>query len=276
MIEAILNQIVGALCDCPSIAAVVLGGSRATGTATAHSDIDIGIYYRSGEMDFDALNEIAERLDDEHRKQLVCREGEWGNWVNCGGWLMVSGRPVDLILRDYGRVLTILDRTDAGKFGAFYQTGHPHAFIDVMYRGELASCKVLHAGNSDFWAVKRRAEIYPEALQNALLDFFLFEAGFSCMLAEKYMSGDDVYYLAGHLFRSVSALNQALFALNQAWCLNEKKAICRIDTFQKRPDQYSKRVNAIFESMGGSPSEAIQMLKTLCDEAKALRGRSVP
>ena len=33
-----------------------MGGSRATGTATENSDIDIGIYYEKGKVDFEELN----------------------------------------------------------------------------------------------------------------------------------------------------------------------------------------------------------------------------
>ena len=36
---------------------------------------------------------------------------------------------------------------------------------------------------------------------------------------------DDKYYIAGHVFRIVSCLNQVLFACNNAYCINEKKAI---------------------------------------------------
>ncbi len=31
------------------------------------------------------------------------------------------------------------------------------------------------------------------------------------------------YYIAGHVFRIISCLNQVLFACNNAYCINEKK-----------------------------------------------------
>ena len=52
MIEHILNQITDELSVCPFINGIVLGGSRATGMATDKSDIDIGIYYDKGQVDF--------------------------------------------------------------------------------------------------------------------------------------------------------------------------------------------------------------------------------
>ena len=254
------------LSKCPFVRGVVLGGSRATGTATEISDIDIGIYYDRETLDHDRLNEIAAALNDEHRPNLICREGEWGAWVNCGGWLTVGGVSVDLILRDSHRVEEVIKQTDAGKITPHYQTGHPHAYIDVMYRGELAESKLLYAADENFTALNHRAEDYPDALQKALTDFFSFEAGFSCMLAEKSLNTGDAYYVAGHLFRSVSALNQILFARNRQYCLNEKKATLRIESFQQRPEQYREKVNQIFNNIGESFDVSVQCLKMLRDE----------
>ena len=266
MTEQILQKIETAFAGCSFIKGIVLGGSRATGTASDKSDIDVGIYYDAEGLDYGKLNEIAGRLDDEHRDHLICKEGEWGKWVNCGGWLVIDGCHVDIIMRDWSAVQRIVEETDRGKCACHYQTGHPHAFLDVMYRGELASCRVLYAGEGEFLKTKERAELYPPGLQKALMDFFSFEAGFSCAFAEKCAESSDSYYLAGHLFRSVSALNQFLFALNEKWCLNEKKAVLRIEGFEKRPEKYSEKVNEIFRIMGTSPADAAKKQRALCDE----------
>ena len=270
MIEQLLKQIADQIAPCSFVAGIVLGGSRATGMGTENSDIDIGIYYERERMDFDRLNGIAAGLDDLHRENLVCREGEWGNWVNCGGWLTVKGYHVDLILRDIARVQDILDQTERGETAAHYQTGHPHGYIDAMYRGELAAGKILYARDQSFTEMKERAEVYPEALRRALISFFMFEAKFSCMLAEGYGRGEDLYYVAGHLFRSVSALNQVLFALNQTYCLNEKKAVRRIREFPVTLPDYQRRVNEIFGLTAGTLALCIQALRELCGDAEAL------
>ena len=268
--EKIIKNIVEELKGCPFIKGIVLGGSRATGTAAADSDFDIGIYYEEGTIDYVQLNAAAKRLDDASRDNLICREGEWGPWVNCGGWLVVDGRPVDLILRNIARVKQVIEKTDAGETAAHYQTGHPHAYLDVMYRGELASCRILYASDPDFERIKVHAEQYPAPLKSALLNSFLFGSGFSCMLAKKGLSNNDIYCLTGHVFRSVSALNQVLFALNEQWCLNEKKAVFRIDTFRLAPLQYSMRVSKVFEELAPSPDKALEMLERLCEETKRL------
>lgn len=269
-IARILSQVVKELSVCPFIAGIVLGGSRATGNATATSDIDIGIYYEHGAIDYAELSAIAKRLDDTHREHLICKEGEWGNWVNCGGWLVINGYQVDLILRDLSRVKYVVETTDQGICSSHYQTGHPHAYIDAMYRGELASCKVLYAKNNGFLELKHHAEVYPPALQKSLMDFFRFEANFSCILAEKSLESGDIYYVTGHIFRAVSAMNQVLFARNKMWLLNEKKAVFRIGAFEKAPNDYSGQVEMIFKTIGTDPVGSIKKLQQLRHEIEIL------
>ena len=120
--DALIQRAVDALRACPFIAGIVLGGSRATGMATENSDVDIGVYYRHGQLNAEMLSRLAQELDDQHRENLVCGEGGWGPWVNCGGWLVMDGVHVDLILRDMDRVQEVVERTDRGEFSAHYQT----------------------------------------------------------------------------------------------------------------------------------------------------------
>ena len=60
-VNKILQKVTDELQHLPFVKAVVLGGSRATGTATGNSDIDIGIYYDG--IDYAALNNAAKRLE---------------------------------------------------------------------------------------------------------------------------------------------------------------------------------------------------------------------
>lgn len=268
--EERIARIAQAVSTLPFVCGVVLGGSRATGSAAPDSDVDIGVYYDPAGFDAGKLSEAARELDDAHRENLVCREGEWGGWVNCGGWLTVDGCPVDLICRDVRRVRRAVDETDAGRFSAHYQPGHPHAFLDVMYRGELALSKVLCARDAALLSLKSRAEVYPEALRASLLAFFLFEADFSCRLAQKSAPGGDAYYVCGHLFRAVSALNQTLFALNRTYLLNEKKATLRAEGLALVPARYRERVNAVFSLAGESLARSVCALLALCAEVRSL------
>jgi predicted nucleotidyltransferase len=269
-ISGILNKAVTALSAVPGVRAVVLGGSRARGTHSPASDIDIGIYYDSPALDIDALSNAARSVDDEHRENLIAPPGGWGNWVNGGGWLVTDGCPVDFVLRDISRAAAIVAECREGLVTPHYQTGHPHAFISAMYMGELAVCRLLWEKDSAVSDMKRLAEQYPDKLQEALIHLFSFEAEFSLWLAENSVDKDDIYYVTAHFVRSVSALNQVLFALNKEYCLNEKKAVKMIDTFQIRPIDYKGRVDDIFAAAGTAPTNACAQLRDLADAVKAL------
>jgi hypothetical protein len=207
-------------------------------------------------------------LDDGHRSNLVVPPGAWGDWVNGGGWLVVNGYHVDLILRDIKRVEQIIKDTEQGIVTANYQTGHPHGYISSMYRGELAISKILYARNESIPELKKQAETYPAALRKSLVNFFMFEAEFSLMFIKANLRADDKYYLAGHVFRAVSCLNQVLFACNNVYCINEKNAIKLIETFEHKPGKYALKVNRIFELLGFSPDECCDMTEKLYNEVK--------
>lgn len=266
--ERIITKITEALSPIPCVRAVVLGGSRATLTHDTASDVDIGVYYDADTLNLPALNAAAKALDDAHRSGLIGPPGSWGRWVNCGGWLSVGGVKTDVILRDLGSVRHCIAQTDSGEITLHYQTGHPHMFSNVIYRGELALSRTLYAADEDFAALKAHARAYPDALQSALIGAFLFEAGFSCDLAKKALDALDLYALSGHLFRAVSALNQTIFALNRTYCLNEKKALARIAGMTLTPHKYKSRVEKLL-SCPASP-EAIHALLTLLEDTRQL------
>src|SRR5690625_3922165 len=125
-IQNIIKKVSEELESIPGIVGVVLGGSRARGTHHPTSDIDIGIYYdESAGFDVQEVRKIATKLDDEHREDLVSSLGEWGDWINGGGWLIVQGYHVDFIFRDVKRVENVIDECLLGKVSTHYHTGHP-------------------------------------------------------------------------------------------------------------------------------------------------------
>lgn len=230
IVENILNQISRELESIPGIIGIVIGGSRARGTNHETSDIDIGIYYDESEgFDIRELSKAATKLDDEHREDLVTQIGGWGLWVNAGGWLIVQGYHVDFILRDIKRVSQVIDDCLAGKVSAHYQTGNPHAYLNAMYMGEISVCKILVDPKGKILELKSKTNPYPQTLKDAIIAYFVFEASFFLMFADDNVDKDDIYYVCGHCFRAVSCLNQVLFAMNEEYCINEKKAVRMID-----------------------------------------------
>jgi predicted nucleotidyltransferase len=278
MIDNIIRLVTEKLSSMPFMEGIVLGGSRARGTHTKDSDIDIGIYYKSESFDINVINQLATELDDEHRSNLVVPPGAWGDWVNGGGWLIINGYHVDLILRDIKRVEQIIKDTEQGIVTANYQTGHPHGYISAMYRGELAIGKIQYANDENFYEFKKQAERYPTALQKGLTEFFMFEAGFSLMFAENNIEKDDVSYVCGHCFRSISSLNQVLFAINKEYCINEKKAVKMIEDFKIKPSNYKERVDKLISLISTDVDctrKGIEILQRLVNEVEYLKGAHI-
>ena len=278
MVDNIIQLVREKLSSLSFIEGIVLGGSRARGTHTEDSDIDIGIYYHSESLDLDTINQLALELDDEHRSNLIAPPGAWGNWVNGGGWLIIQGYHVDLILRDIERVEQVMKDTEHGIVTANYQTGHPHGYISAMYRGELGISKILFARSDRFCELKKQAETYPSALQKGLFDFFMFEAGFSLIFAKENIDKDDISYVCGHCFRSISGLNQVLFAMNKEYCINEKKAVKMIDVFKIKPYGYKEKIDKIISlisSDADNTRKGIDILEGLINEVESLKGVSV-
>ena len=268
--DAILEKIVDLLSGISGLEAIVLGGSQARGSQDSDSDIDIGLYYHQETIDWSQVEKQAQELDQEHRENLLAKPGEWGEWVNGGCWLMIENKHVDLILRDIERVQIAIQEGQEGIVTPHYQVGHPHAYLNIMYMGELAVSKLLWYRDENIYRLKSFAEEYPQKLKEKIISQFFFEAMFSQELAEKNAARDDIYYVVAHLIRSVSALNQVLFALNEQYCINEKKAVKMIDAFNVRPDSYKEKIDNIFYLSGLNLLKACQDLKQLIEEVNLL------
>ena len=269
-IENVLNKIVEELNDIPGVIGIVLGGSRARGNNLETSDIDIGIYYDEYlGFNTEDLSVAAAKLDDEHRENLVTPIGGWGPWVNAGGWLTIDGYHVDFILRDIDRVEEEINDCIEGKITTNYQTGHPHGYLNVMYMGEVSICNILLDKYKKIAQLKNKTKPYPKRLKDVMVNYFMFEACFSLMHAESNIDKDDISYVAGHIFRSVSCLNQLLFAANEEYCINEKRAVKIIDSFEIKPKNYKKRIDEIFTLISSNPEDtkkAVEILKEIIDE----------
>ena len=63
---------------------------------------------------------------------------------------------------------------------------------------------------------------------------------------------------------------KVLFACNNAYCINEKKAIKLLETFEYKPEKYAERVNHIFEVLGLSLFECYDMTEKLYKEVKKI------
>ncbi len=245
-VDKIIENVVNQLRDIEEIDAIVLGGSRARKTHDHNSDIDLGIYYQEG-FDPGSLNYLARSLDDENRGDLISGLGDWGQWLDGGGWLLIEGYQVDLIFRNTKKLEEVIFDCKRGKVRTIYHPGHPHAYMNYMYMGELAMGEILYARDEKIKNLKKEAKVYPEKLRKKIIEENIFEANLSLMMAKNNIYNDDLYYLLGHYFRVVSCLNEIIFALNKEYLLNEKRAVKMVESFDKKPSDYKARVDQVFD-----------------------------
>jgi Nucleotidyltransferase domain len=113
----------------PGVVAIVVGGSKARGTADTLSDTDLGLYYdRQSLLKVGAPDAVAAECDDRRCAGLVTAIGEWGQWINGGGWLRMDGHPIDLLYRETTKTEAVLDDAINRRIEIAYQPGHPFAF----------------------------------------------------------------------------------------------------------------------------------------------------
>lgn len=269
----ITHEIAERLGQIEGVVAVVLGGSRARGTATASSDTDLGVYYHPDQPpSLDAFRALATELDDRHAENLVTEYGEWGPWINGGGWLTIDGQHIDWLYRDLARVEHEIAECEAGRPRIYYQPGHPHGFYNHIYMGEVFYCQPLYQRDNTLERLKARTTPYPPLLKQALLQA-LWEAHFSLENARKPAQRGDVTQVIGYLYRAAAVMVQALFALNERYCINEKGAALEVESFPLHPAAFHERVAAVLGAAGQTPdalTQSVAALETLLAEVDAL------
>jgi predicted nucleotidyltransferase len=268
-IELIIKKILTSLKTVKGIEAIVLGGSRAKGNYSEKSDIDIGIYYsNSSQLDLERLNQVATELDDTHRSNLITEIGGWGPWINGGGWLCIDGVATDFLFRDINKVSTVIDDCLSKKITIAYQPGHPHGFVNTIYVAETYYCKILWDSNNYIAKLKNKITPYPLAIKSGIINNFLWEVNFSIAIAYKGLLKDDIAYVTGCIYRSISCLIQVIYALNETYIMNEKGSLINISTFKIVPKDFKKNVENIFYSLTDDNENMRKLLDELSWIAK--------
>jgi hypothetical protein len=272
-LEELLQDLYSEISTVPGLSALVLGGSRARGTHTEKSDVDLGLYYHPDRpLDLIALERVAAKYDDTHRPNLITQPGGWGPWINGGGWLTVNGLAVDFIYRDLAKVQGMLEDCLRGKIDTHYQPGHPFGFVSSIYVGELALCKILwEAPPCEVSTLKTQTTPYPPALKQAVIDAYAWEINFSLGVGRKSLLRKDVVYASGCCFRAAMCMLQVLFAINETYWLNEKGALLIAGAFPVRPEALQTRMEAAFNLLTTSAiDQALDALDALATEVQAI------
>lgn len=272
--DPLLARIVPRLAEVPGIAGIVLGGSRARGTAAPASDYDIGLYYGPHEpLDTARLLEIAKELVDDSASAAITPVGGWGPRIVGGGWLNVGGRKVDLLYRGVEPVRAVIAACHAGQISMDYQPGHPHGFCSAIWMGEVALCVPLHDPNGAIAELKAATTPYPDALRDALLKMFLWEILFSIENGEIAVARGEQTHIAGCTYRALCCIGQVLFALNRRYLINEKGALAEAASFPRSVSLLPERTDRIWAALGRREFAAVfSDLRALEADVRALTG----
>jgi predicted nucleotidyltransferase len=258
----------------PGIRAIVLGGSHARGRAQPKSDIDLYLFYsEAAPFSIQSIRELAEVVNDTPGPVVTDFYG-WGRWVNGGAWLTIGGQRVDFVYRNLEHLERVIAEAEAGRYELDYVQQPPFGFFSAAYLGEVAVCIPLFDPEARLDVLKRRVADYPEALRQAVVQDYLFQADLGlAAFAPKFAGRSGPYGTAACLARAVNQLLLVLFALNRKYLMDDKTALAEVAEFERAPREFGPRVQKTLAHLGDSPAElraAVESVAQLFRETVAL------
>jgi Nucleotidyltransferase domain len=259
----LLLQLVDELSRVPGVAAIVLGGSYASGMHHATSDLDVGLYYAAAKpFAIDAIKAIVQRVAGEGGA-TVTGFYEWGAWVNGGAWIHTPQGKVDFLYRNLDQVQRIITEAQQGITHHDYDQQPTHGFYSVIYLAETQICVPLYDPTGVIAALKRQVEQYPAALKQQIVGGSLWSAEFTLIHARDFAAQGDIYNTVGCLTRIVANLTQALFALNERYFMRDKKVMATMGTLTLVPAGYHVQIDQILAHPGSTAQALTQTVRQM-------------
>lgn len=252
--RTLLTDLVDQLRHVPDLVAVVLGGSYASHTHHATSDLDVGLYYRE-DAPF-ALDEIRSIATDiaADGNPTVTDFYEWGAWVNGGAWIHIVAGKVDFLYRNLDQIERTIADAQQGITQHDYGQQPAYGFYSVIYLAETQICLPLWDPTDVIATLKTQVAIYPPALKAKLVGDHLWSAEFTLLHARTFAAQGDIYNTVGCLTRAAANLTQALFALNERYFQRDKQVMATITSFAIVPSDYANQLGQILAHPGDTPS----------------------
>jgi hypothetical protein len=264
--RSLLEALVENLSKITGVLAVVLGGSYASRTHHAKSDMDIGIYYcEANPFSIAEIRSIAEAVSQD-TKATVTGFYEWGAWVNGGAWIHTQQGKVDFLYRNLDQVQRTIDEAQQGISHHDYDQQPTFGFYSVIYLAETQVCIPLFDPDENITNLKRQVAVYPPKLKQRIISDSLWAAEFTLLFARDYADQADIYNTVGCFTRVASNLTQTLFALNERYFMRDKQVLDVIDNLPNLPPGYIRQVNRIL----ACPGSTTQALLSTCSDLEQL------
>ncbi len=248
----IVSELVNDLSKIDGVVAIALGGSFAREKATPSSDIDIGIYYQDASpFATNDIRTLAEQHNDDSNP-TVTDFGGWGQWVDGGAWLRVSGQRVDFLYRSVDTLQNWIDQSKAGVIKLDYYQQPVTGFYSYMYLAELNICIPLLDEKGHLAHLKNQVMEYPSQLKEAIIKDFSWMANFANYHAKVAAERNDLYSLVGCMHRILACVVQIIYAQNEQYFISDKGAIAECASFEYVPDDFEARIDRIL----AHPSQA--------------------
>src|SRR5512139_3707098 len=261
-----IEQLVEKLSSVAGMAAIVLGGSYASGTQHEKSDIDLGLYYYEARpFVIDEIRAIANEIAVDGAPTVTDFYG-WGAWVNGGAWIHTPIGKIDFIYRNLDQVQKTIAEAQQGVSHHDYDQQPAYGFYSVIYLAETQICVPLYDPERVIAGLKRSVEVYPPLLQERIIADSLWAAEFTLLHARGFAAQEDIYNTVGCLTRAASNITQALFALNERYFLRDKKVLETVAQFPHLPPGYIQRIDHILACPGDT---AAALAKTVMDLEQA-------
>lgn len=236
MLPPAIAALADTLAGMPGVVAVVLGGSRALGTASERSDWDLGVYYRE-KLDTSALA----------RSGTVHPPGSWGRIMNGGAWLQIEGTKVDVLLRDLDVVEHWSSRAQEGEFEIDALLGYVAGVPTYSLMAERAVARVLHG-------VLPRVDGYPSKLAEKAPARWRFCSDFTLTYARMQAAKGDRIGTVTQAGKAVLEAAHARMCASSRWILNEKGLVDAAGL---------SRAQAAFEAIPGDPAGLVAWVDRL-------------
>ena len=269
----LLDQIVTQLSAIPGMAAIVLGGSYASGTARPDSDMDIGLYYHEDSpFSLDDVKRVAGEIADGSHF-IVTGFYEWGAWVNGGAWIYNPTSKVDFLYRNIDQLQRTIDEAKRGTLRHDYGQQPAYGFYSVIYLAETQICVPLYDPQGLIAALKESVAVYLPEMKERIVHDSLWSIEFTLLHGRGFAGQGDVYNTVGCLARAAANLTQALFALNETYFIRDKQVMRVIAGFPIVPSGYVEQVTGILAHPGSSTAElnhAIEQMHAVWQSVIAL------